>query len=104
AKQLKTPVTRTVAGATPITWTAVATSPQLVSELSTNNMYGPSAGPRVTGWRRAPGGAPLTSPPGYGKWSPAPGASPVASYPVAGQVSLTAQHTLPAAVPAIATR
>ena len=49
----------------PTTWTAVASSPQLVSELSTNNMYGPSARPRVTGWQRAPGGATLTFSPGY---------------------------------------
>ena len=79
AKRLKTPVTLTVAGATPSTWTAVASSPQLVSELSTDNMYGPSAGPRVTGWQRAPGGATLTFTPGYGRWSQAPGASPVTS-------------------------
>ena len=52
AKPLKTPVTLTVAGATPSTWTAVASSPQLVSELSTDNMYGPSAEPQVTSWQR----------------------------------------------------
>jgi hypothetical protein len=104
AKQLKTPVTLTVADATPSTWTAVASSPQLVSDLSTNNMYGPSAGPRVTGWQRAPRGATLTFAPGYGQWSQAPGASPVLTGPVAGQVSLSAPNTLVAAVPAIATR
>jgi hypothetical protein len=104
AKQLKTPVTLTIAGATPSTWNAVASSPQLASELSTNNMYGPSAGPRVTGWQRAPGGAALTFIPGYGRWSQAPGASPVVTEPLAGQVSLSAPNTLPAAVPAIATR
>ncbi|HXP58149.1 MAG TPA: FtsX-like permease family protein, partial [Streptosporangiaceae bacterium] len=104
AKPLKTPVTLTIAGATPTTWTAAASSPQLVSELSTNNMYGPSASPHVTGWRRAPGGAALTFAPGYGQWSQAPGASPVLTEPVAGQVSLSAPATVPAAVPAIATR
>jgi hypothetical protein len=104
AKQLRAPVTLTVAGATPLTWTAVASSPQRDSELSTNNMYGPSAGPRVTGWQRAPRGATLTFTPGYGQWSPAPGASPVLTEPLAGQVSLSASNTLPAAVPAIATR
>jgi FtsX-like permease family len=104
AKRLKTPVTLTVAGATPSTWNAVASSPQLVSELSTNNMYGPSAGPRVTGWQRTPGGATLTFTPGYGQWSQAPGASPVQTEPLAGQVSLSTPNTLPAAVPAIATR
>ena len=104
AKRLKTPVTLTVAGAMPITWTAVASSPQLVSELSTNNVYGRSAGPRVTGWQRTPRGAALTFTPGYGQWSQAPGVSSVPSDPVAGQVSLSAPSTGLAAVPAIATR
>src|SRR6202042_1279979 len=104
AKPLKTPVTLTVAGATLSTWTAVASSPELVSQLSTENMYGPSDGPRATGWQCAAGGATLTFPPGYGRWSQAPGASPVITEPVAGQVSLSAPGTLPAFVPAIATR
>ena len=104
AKRLKTPVTLTIAGATPSTWTAVASSPELVSELSTDNMYGPSADPQVTGWQRAPGGATLTFTPGYGQWSPAPGAPAVLTEPVAGQISLSAPSTVPAAVPAIATR
>jgi hypothetical protein len=103
AKQLKAPVTLTVAGAAPSTWTAVASSPELISELSTDNMYGPSAEPKVTGWQRAPVGATLTFTPGYGRWSQAPGASPVLTEPVAGQVSLSAPNALPAAVPAIAT-
>jgi FtsX-like permease family len=104
AKRLKTPVTLTVAGATPSTWTAVASSPERVSELSTDNMYGPSAGPQVTGWQRTPGGATLTFTPGYGVWSPAPGSPAVITEPVAGQISLSAVSTGPAAVPAIATR
>ena len=104
AKRLKTPVTLTIAGATPATWTAVASSPQLASELSTNNMYGPSAGPQVTGWQRVPRGATLTFTPGYGRWSQAPGASPVLTEPLAGQVSLSAPNALPTVVPAIATR
>ena len=103
AKRLTTPVTLTVAGATPSTWTAVASSPELISELSTDDMYGPSAEPKVTGWQRAPVGATLTFTPGYGRWSQAPGASPVVTEPVAGQVSLSAPDT-PAVVPAIATR
>jgi FtsX-like permease family len=104
AKRLKTPLTLTIAGATPSTWSAVASSPELVSELSTDNMYGPSGRPRVTGWQRAPGGATLTFTPGYGQWSQAPGASPVQTEPVAGQLSLSALSALPATVPAIATR
>ena len=104
AKRLKAPVTLTIAGATPSTWTATASSPELVSELSTDNMYGPSAGPKVTGWQRAPGGAALTFAPGYGQWSPAPGSPAVITEPVAGQVSLAAVSPGPAAVPAIATQ
>jgi hypothetical protein len=104
AKRLGAPVTLTVAGATPSTWTAVVSSPELVSELSTGNMYGPSAEPKMTGWQRAPGGATLTFTPGYGRWSQAPGASPVLTEPVAGQVALSAQNTPLAAIPAIATR
>jgi hypothetical protein len=104
AKRLKTPVRLTIAGATPSTWTAAASSPELASQLSTDNVYGPSAEPQVTGWRRAPGGAALTFTPGYGQWSPAPGASPVLTEPVAGQVTLSAPATGTAAVPAIATR
>jgi FtsX-like permease family len=103
AKQLKTPVTLTIAGATPSTWTAVASSPELASELSTNNMYGPSAGPQASGWQRAPSGATLTFIPGYGRWSQAPGASPVHTDPLAGQITLSAPNTIPAVVPAIAT-
>jgi hypothetical protein len=104
AKRPKTPVTLTVAGATPSTWTAVASSPEMVSELSTGDMYGPSAEPKVTGWQRAPGGATLTFIPGYGQSSPAPGSSAVITEPVAGQVSLSALRAVPAAVPAIATQ
>ena len=104
AKPLKAPVTLTIAGATPSTWTAVASSPELVSQLSTDNVYGPSAEPAVTGWRPAPGGATLTFTPGYGQWSPAPGAPSPLTEPVAGQVSLSAPATVPTAVPAIATQ
>jgi hypothetical protein len=104
AKRLTSPVTLTIAGATPSTWTAVASSPEMVSELSTDNMYGPSAEPKVTGWQRAPGGATLTFTPGYGQWSPAPGSPAVITEPVAGQISLSAVSTRPASVPAIATQ
>ena len=45
AKRLKAPVTLTIAGATPSTWTAVASSPELVSQLSTGHVYGPSGRP-----------------------------------------------------------
>ncbi|MGD0702874.1 MAG: ABC transporter permease, partial [Trebonia sp.] len=103
AKKLNTPVTLTVAGATPSTWSAVASSPELVSQLATNNIYGPSANPQAIGWQRAPGGATLTFSPGYGLYSQAPGAPDVITEPVAGQISLTAPVTVPAAVPAIAT-
>jgi hypothetical protein len=103
AKPLKTPVTLTVAGATPSTWKAVASSPELTSQLSTNNIYGPSADPQAMGWQRAPGGATLTFTPGYGVWSPTPGAPHPVTEAIAGQVSLSTPVTVPAAVPAIAT-
>jgi hypothetical protein len=103
AKRLKAPVTLTVAGATPSTWTAVASSPELVSQLSSGHVYGPSGHPQVTGWQRAPGAATLTFTPGYGQWAATFG-SPVLTEPIAGQLSLTATGAVPAAVPAIATR
>jgi hypothetical protein len=103
AKRLQTPVTLTIAGATPGTWTAVASSPELASELSTNDIYGLSADPKAAGWQRAPGGAALTFIAGYGRWSQAPGASPVHTEPLAGQITLSALNMVPAAVPAIAT-
>lgn len=102
-KRLKTPVALTVAGATPGTWTAVASSPELSSELSLGNVYGRSAEPKAAGWQRSPGGATLTFTPGYGRWTTAPGASPVITYPLAGQVSLSVPDRA-AAVPAIATQ
>jgi len=103
-KRLKAPVTLTIAGATPRTWTAAASSPELDAERSTDDVYGPSAEPKVTGWQPAPGGATLAFTPGYGQWSPAPGATPVLTEPLAGQVSLSAPVTSPAVVPAIATQ
>jgi hypothetical protein len=102
AKRLKAPVTLTIAGATPSTWTAVASSPELASQLSTGHVYGPSARPQAAGWQRAPGGAALTFNPGYGQWAATLG-SPVLTEPIAGQVSLSAP-AVPATVPAIATR
>ena len=104
AKPLSAPVTLTVAGATPSTWIADASSPELSSQLNGGEIYGPSGNPRVTGWTSAPGGATLTFTPGYGLWSANPTAVPVITEPVAGQVSLSAPVAVPAAVPAIATR
>ena len=104
AKPLKTPVTLTIAGATPSTWTAVASSPELVAQLSTNNIEGPSGNPQTMGWQSAPGGAALTFTPGFGVWSATPGAPNAVTEPIAGQLSLSAPVTVPAAVPAIATQ
>jgi hypothetical protein len=104
AKRPKTPVTLTVAGATPSTWTAVASSPELDSQLNAGEIYGPSGDPQVTGWQRTPGGATLTFTPGYGLWAANPSGHPVLTEPLAGQVSLSAPVAVPAAVPAIATR
>ena len=104
AKPLKAPVTLTVAGATPSTWIADASSPELDSQLNGGEIYGPSGNPQATGWQSAPGGATLTFTPGYGLWAANPDAVPVITEPVAGQVSLSAPVAVPAAVPAIATR
>jgi hypothetical protein len=106
AKQLTTPVTLTVAGATPTTWIADASSPELDSQLNVGDIYGASADPEVTGWQSAPGGATLTFTPGYGRWSATPGApaSQVITEPLAGQVTLSAPVAVPTAVPTIATR
>jgi hypothetical protein len=103
-KPLKAPVTLTVAGATPSTWTAAASSPELDSQLNVGEIFGPSADPQADGWRRTPGGATLTFTAGYGQWSANPTAQPVITEPVAGQVTLSAPGAVPAAVPAIATR
>jgi hypothetical protein len=103
ARPWAAPVTLTIAGARPGAWTAVASSPELASQLSVGGMYGPSAAPRAAGWRQAPGGAALTFAPGYGQWAAYRG-TPVITRPVAGQLSLSALGPAPAAVPAIATR
>jgi hypothetical protein len=97
-------VTLTVAGATPTTWSAVASSPELDSQLNVGTIYGASADPSAGGWQSVPGGAQLTFTPGYGQWTANPGITPVITEPVAGQVTLSAPSTVPAAVPAIATK
>ena len=104
ATRLQAPVTLTVAGATPSTWTAVASAPELDSQLNVGEVYGPSGDPGVTGWQSAPGGATLTFNPGFGLSTANPEAHPVITQPLAGQVSLSAPVTVPTAIPAIATR
>ena len=104
AKALGAPVTLTVAGATPSTWAAVASSPELSSQLNGGQIYGPSAEPQVTGWQSTPGGATLTFTPGYGQWAANPFGHPVLTEPVAGQVTLSAPGPVAADVPAIATQ
>jgi hypothetical protein len=103
-KPLQDPVTLTVAGATPSTWSAVASSPELDSQLNVGQISGASADPHADGWQRAPGGATLTFTPGYGQWSANPGIQPLITEPVAAQVTLSAPAAVPADVPAIATR
>ena len=83
-KPLSSPVTLTVAGATPGTWVANASSPELDSQLNGGEIYGPSGNPQATGWTSAPGGATLTFTPGYGLWAANPEAVPVITEPVAG--------------------
>jgi len=104
AKPLEAPVTLTVAGATPSTWLANASSPELSSQLNGGEIYGPSGNPQANGWQSAPGGATLTFNPGYGLWAANPDLLPVLTEPVAGQIALSAPVAVPAAVPAIATR
>jgi hypothetical protein len=105
-KALKAPITLTVAGATPSTWSAVASSPELGSQLNEGAIYGPSGQPQSTGWTSAPGGATFTFSPGFGLWSANPEApkSEVITQPLAGQVTLSAPAVVPDAIPAIATR
>jgi len=104
AKPLKSPVTLTVAGATPTTWSAVASSPELDSQLNGGEIYGPSSDPHVEGWQAAPGGAALSFDPGYGLWSANPEIKPVVTEPVAGQITLSPPGPVATSVPAIATQ
>jgi hypothetical protein len=103
-KKLAKPVTLTIAGATPRTWTAIASSPELASQLGTGGVAGPSAQPQSSGWRAAPGGATLTFSPGYGQVAASPGIPNSVLEPVTGQVSLTSAGPAAASVAAIATQ
>jgi FtsX-like permease family len=103
-KPLPNPVTLTVAGATPTTWTADASSPELDSQLNVGQIYGSSSDPRVVGWQSAPGGATLTFTAGYGLWSANFDMTPVVTEPLAGQVTLSAPIPVASYVPAIATQ
>ena len=102
--KLSTNVTLTIAGATPTTWTGVASSPELQSQLAVGATYGASAEPQAVGWQPVPGGAALTFFPGYGRVEANPGGLPVITEPVTGQVTLAPPVTVAAVVPAIATR
>jgi hypothetical protein len=103
-KRQENPVTLTVAGATPTTWAAAASSPDLSSQLSGGGVVGPSAQPRTIGWQSAAGGAALLFSPGYGQLSSSPGVPGSVVEPASGQVTLTAAGAVPTAVPAIATQ
>ena len=103
ARQLKTPVTLTVAGATP---RYVDRSRELArARLGTldRRSVRPIGRPAVTGWQRATRGATLTFTPGTDNGRKLR-ARHRSTEPVAGQVSLSAPNTSPAVVPAIATR
>ncbi len=103
-KRLAKPVTLTIAGATPTTWTAVASSPELSSQLAGGGIVGPSAQPQAAGWQPGAGGATLTFVPGYGLVSSNPGSPGSVAEPATGQIALTAPGPVPTAVPAIATK
>jgi FtsX-like permease family len=104
AKAMDNQVTLTIIGATPTTWTTVASSPELSSQLSAGGVVGPSAQPQAADWQPAAGGATLTFTPGYGVVSANPFNPASVREPVGAQLSLTAPGAVPAAVPAIATR
>jgi hypothetical protein len=104
AKPLKTPVTLTVAGATPTSWIGDASSPELDSQLNGGQVFGPSGNPQASGWTSVPGGAALSFTAGYGQWAANPDANPVITEPLSGQVTLSASAAGPTAVPAIATQ
>ena len=103
AKPLTTPVTLTVAGATPSSWIGDASSPELDSQLNGGQVFGPSGNPQASGWTSVPGGAALSFTAGYGQWAANPDANPVITEPLSGQVTLSAPAAVPTAVPAIAT-
>ena len=103
-KRLAKQVTLTIAGTTPTTWSAVASSPELSSQLAGGGIVGPSAQPQAGGWQPAAGGATLTFLSGYGLVSSNPGNPASVAEPAAGQVALAAPAPVPTAVPAIATK
>jgi FtsX-like permease family len=81
-------------------WTAVASSP----ELGSASPAGPNAPPAAAGERLVPGGVQVAFAAGYGMASLTSAAGQKTLEPIAGQVTLTAGHVAPAAIPAIATK
>ncbi len=81
-------------------WNAAASSPELDSQPPA----GPAAPAAAAGQRLVPGGLQVSFTTGYGKWSFVNDLGQTVIEPFGGQVTLTAGHLAPAAVPAIATR
>jgi FtsX-like permease family len=81
-------------------WTAAASSP----ELDSTPLVGPNAPPAAAGRRPVPGGVQVAFTPGYGTTSSLSDTGQRVFIPIYGQVTLTAGHLAPAAVPAIATK
>ena len=81
-------------------WNAAASSPELDSQAP----VGPAAPPAAAGQRLVPGGLQVSFTTGYGKWSFLNDAGQTVTEPFSGQLTMTAGHLAPAAVPAIATR
>jgi hypothetical protein len=101
------PVTLTlsVPGAGLSGWTAVASSPELSSLLSSGGALGPSGQPSAGSLTPAAAGGAVTFGPGYGQAASNPGSpTPGPGVPVSGQLTLTAPHLAAAIVPAIVTR
>ena len=104
ARQAK-PLTLTLTGAPVGGWTGSATSPELDSLVSGNDLLGPFADPAAASWQRLSDGGTLTFSPGYGQAAANPGFTPPGpAEPVDGQLTLTAADVAPAVIPAIATK
>lgn len=94
-------VTLTITGAAFAGWSAVASAPELASAGAS---LGPSASPAAATLQPVSEGATITFDPGFGETSSINDLFQTIYAPATGQVTLTAGHLTPSAVPAIATQ
>ena len=100
-RPFKHEVTLTVTGAAFTGWNAAASSP----DLGFHAPVGPAAQPGAVGRRLMPGGGvQVAFTAGYGKWGLLNDKGQQVFEPIGGQLTLTAGHLAPTAVPAIATK